>query len=112
MSDFLHVRLAAWGGGCEYYTYETLAFIVILSVNSYYVVNNRNEDNIMAKYQIEDIERIFRLLGLDSDSERERILDLSKTPESRGESSYRVYTTGDTNAIQEDKNAKLERNSQ
>ncbi len=65
---------------------------------------------MMARNHIEDIERIFRLLGLDSNSERKRMLDLSKTFESGVEPSYRVYTTGDTNTIQEDKNAKLESN--
>lgn len=60
--------------------------------------------------RIIEIERVFRLLGLDSMSERERMTKMIEPSESVNEPSYYVYTAGDTRTRQEDEDAKLESN--
>ena len=60
--------------------------------------------------RIIEIERVFRLLGLDSISERERMTKILESSEPGNEPSYHVYTTGDTKTLQEDEHAKLESN--
>jgi len=64
-----------------------------------------NEQN-----RIREIKRVFHLLGLDSMSERERMLKILESFELENEPSYHVYTAGDTRTIQEDEHAKLESN--
>ena len=59
----------------------------------------------MTQHKYDDIERLFRLLGLDSDSKREQMLrplksfDLDSAPE------YKIHTSADTKNIQEEQNA-------
>lgn len=56
--------------------------------------------------RIKEIERIFHLLGLDSQSDRQRMLDLSD--EANNEPTYHVYSTGDTRTNKENQYAELE----
>ena len=60
--------------------------------------------------RIIEIERVFRLLGLDSMSERERMTKILESSEPGNEPPYHVYTAGDTRSLQEDEHAKLESN--
>ena len=60
--------------------------------------------------RIIEIERVFRLLGLDSISERERMTKILESSEPGNKPSYHVYTTGDTMTLKEDEDAKLESN--
>ena len=60
--------------------------------------------------RIIEIERVFRLLGLDSMSERERMTKILESSEPGNEPSYHVYTAGDTKTLKEDEHAKLEPN--
>ncbi len=60
--------------------------------------------------RIIEIERVFRLLALDSMSERERMTKILESSEPGNEPSYHVYTAGDTRTLQEDEHAKLESN--
>lgn len=62
--------------------------------------------------RINEISRIFRLLGLDSMSERERMLSTLKSSEQKDETEYQIITTGDTKLLREEEDAKLESNPQ
>jgi len=66
----------------------------------------------MKQKRIEEIERAFRILGLGEESERERMLKLIQMAEPKNEPIYQIYTAGDTKALQEAQNAKLESNPQ
>lgn len=55
-----------------------------------------------------EIEKVFRILGLDSMSERERMTKIIELPETKIDSSYHIYTVGDTKAMRDDDYAKSE----
>jgi len=60
-----------------------------------------------------EIERIFRLLEINSEDSRHRISSLERWgTENSKETKYRVYSSGDTKPMKEFINAELESNPQ